>query len=51
MPIVKDNEYAEMVYGSDNKSFERGNLIVKFVVKFPRFLPERSKEVLRDILD
>lgn len=52
MPILKDNEYAEdkLKFGYDRRSPEKGNLIVRFDINFPRYIPEEDKRTLRNIL-
>eukprot|EP00362_Geleiidae_sp_MMETSP1317_P002358 CAMPEP_0201286102 /NCGR_PEP_ID=MMETSP1317-20130820/114263_1 /ASSEMBLY_ACC=CAM_ASM_000770 /TAXON_ID=187299 /ORGANISM="Undescribed Undescribed, Strain Undescribed" /LENGTH=54 /DNA_ID=CAMNT_0047612615 /DNA_START=844 /DNA_END=1008 /DNA_ORIENTATION=- len=52
MPILKQLELSarEHKYGSNKQSAERGKLIVKFDIQFPRFIPEDKKRLLREIL-
>ncbi len=46
MPILDDNPL-----GPIKKSFQRGDLFVKFDIEFPRYLSEDKKQELTAILD
>ncbi len=46
MPILDDNPL-----GPIKKSYQRGNLIIKFDIEFPKYLSECNKQELTAILD
>ncbi|CAG9312917.1 unnamed protein product [Blepharisma stoltei] len=52
MPVFKDNEYANDLkkFGLDKRSIEKGNLIVRFDIEFPQYIPEEKKRQLKLLL-
>ncbi|CAG9310849.1 unnamed protein product [Blepharisma stoltei] len=52
MPIFKEIEQGNepKKFGLDKRSVEKGNLIVKFTVNYPKYIPESSKQALCKLL-
>lgn len=50
MPILKDTEPVSREgkrFGLDKRSIEKGNLVVKFSIDFPKYIPENHKQALK----
>lgn len=50
MPLPLEFDFSDRiskVYGTDKQSPARGQLIVKFNIQFPKYIPEEDKTELR----
>jgi hypothetical protein len=50
MPLPLEFDFSDRiskVYGTDKQSPARGQLIVKFDIQFPKYIPEEDKAELR----